>query len=738
MNSIAAAALSSWTVNPAVLSVLLIAAAVYLRGWLRGRAILAEATDPQRLLAFFAGLAAVFLATESPLDTFDSLFLSAHMTQHLLLMMIAPPLILLGHPMLPLLRGLPKSFVKEGLGPFLTWPLLQRVFTALTSPPVALTLFVLSTIAWHLPQFYQLALNSYWWHGAQHACFFWTGLLFWWSVVEPGPRKSKWPLWSKVPYLLFGDIVNTILSAMFVFSGRLLYPHYEAVRASSFTAQEDQTIAGLIMWVPGSIVYLVPAFLIAMQLLLPARPGVKPVRPRTRVKRRTRLGRKSLSLPRLRPAVQAIMLLIAVLVMADGWFGPQATSLNLAGVLPWIHWRGLSILALLAVGNLFCMACPFVLVRDLGRRFLPARMRWPRALRNKWLPAALFILYLWAYEAFNLWDSPMLTAWIIASYFLAALAVDGFFRGASFCKYVCPIGQFHFVSSLVSPREVTIKSAATCQSCRTFDCIRGNQQARGCELDLFQPKKASNLDCTFCLDCVKACPHDNVAILPVMPASTLAQDPYRSSIGRLSKRSDIALLALVFVFGAFANAAGMTAPIMMWEHVWHARLGTYGMPVIVAGFTLACVLIVPASLLSICRALNRAAGVSPEGVARQSRRLLLTLVPLGFTMWAAHLAYHLGTSWGAAWPIVEQRFLGLMGQVAMPMIPAWLTPLQILLLDAGLLLTLYAGWRVVRQSAGKVRVAVALLSPWAAVSLGLYAAGLWILFQPMPMRGMMQ
>src|SRR3569833_340099 len=145
---------------------------------------------------------------------------------------------------------------------------------------------------------------------------------------------------------------------------------------------------------------------------------------------------------RFRPALQVAMLLLAAVVVADGLFGPQTAPLNLAGVLPWIHWRALSIFALLIIGNVFCMSCPFVFVRDLGRIVLPARWRWPRMLRNKWLTVALFVLYLWAYEAFGLWDKPFATALIILGYFAGALVIDGFFRGASFCKYVCPIGQF--------------------------------------------------------------------------------------------------------------------------------------------------------------------------------------------------------------------------------------------------------------------------------------------------------
>ena len=147
--------------------------------------------------------------------------------------------------------------------------------------------------------------------------------------------------------------------------------------------------------------------------------------------------------------------------------------MNLAGVLPWIHWRGFVVLGLLAAGNLFCMACPFTLPRTLARRWLPQGWRWPRRLRSKWLAVVLLVLFLWAYEAFTLWDSPWWTAWIALGYFVAAFVVDGFFRGGAFCKYLCPIGQFNFVQSLVSPLEVRVRDPDVCAACRTRDCIRG-------------------------------------------------------------------------------------------------------------------------------------------------------------------------------------------------------------------------------------------------------------------------
>jgi cytochrome c oxidase assembly factor CtaG len=697
VNDSGVAALTSWSIDPFGCAVLVAVAGIYLRGWLRGRRLVRGEQDYGRLAAFLSGLILLFIATESPLDTFDHFFLAAHMAQHLLLMMLTPPLILLGRPTLPLLRGLPKAFVKEGLGPFLAWPPLRRLLSALVSPPVAWSLFAFSTIFWHLTWAYEAALRSSWLHGLQHASFFWTGILFWWPVVRPGPGKSRWPEWVAIPYLLAADLVNTALSAAFVFSGRVLYPSYEAVRAGGMKVYDDQTLAGLIMWVPGSLVYLIPAMIIAMRLL--SGPVLRnPPERFVRVTRRP--GAKTpklVAVAKLRPFAQIAMLLLAIVVIAHGFFGPQIAPLNLAGVLPWIHWRAFSVLALLVVGNLFCMACPFTLVRDWARKILPASARWPSALRSKWLAAGLIVLYLCAYEVFGFWNSPWLTAWIIVGYFVAAAAVDGIFRGASFCKYVCPIGQFHFVSSLISPREIRVRDQQTCKTCRTYDCIRGNERSRGCELYLFQPKKESNLDCTFCLDCVKACPSQNVALVPVAPASTITRDSYRSSIGKLSRRTDYAALAAVIVFGAFANAAAMTGPVMMWEHRLHARWGAGAMPWIVAAFIVAGAVLLPSLIGFLARLI-----MSREVV----HRLAFALVPVGFAMWMAHLSFHL------AGPLMS---------------------MQIVTLDCGLLLTLYVGWRIGKQYSRGGR-AFGML---AAVACGLYAAGIWILVQPMQMRGMM-
>ena len=138
--------------------------------------------------------------------------------------------------------------------------------------------------------------------------------------------------------------------------------------------------------------------------------------------------------------------------------------------------RGLVVLTLLLAGNFLCMACPLTLPRAIGRRLVSPRWEWPRALRSKWLAIGLLLLFFWAYEAFDPWLSPWWTAWIVVGYFVVAFAVDMSFQGAAFCKYVCPIGQFQFVQTLVSPWQVRVHDANVCATCRTKECMRGGEK----------------------------------------------------------------------------------------------------------------------------------------------------------------------------------------------------------------------------------------------------------------------
>src|SRR5262249_34968444 len=153
-----------------------------------------------------------------------------------------------------------------------------------------------------------------------------------------------------VPYLVFADVQNTALAALLLFAERVLYPHYAAApRFGAQSALEDQAAAGAIMWVPGSIAFLLPAALILWRQLSPARADRTRLRPRPR-------PLDLLALPGLRSAwtrraAQAVLLLLAAAVVADGLFGPSMSPMNLAGVLPWTYWRGVTVVVLIAAGN---------------------------------------------------------------------------------------------------------------------------------------------------------------------------------------------------------------------------------------------------------------------------------------------------------------------------------------------------------------------------------------------------
>ncbi len=758
--TVADAVLASWRLDPVEVLLLLGSLALYLRGFLQLRLQMPERFPVWRAWSFGAGLLTVWVAIASPLDAFAGFLFWTHMTQHLLLMFVAPPLLLMGAPAVPFQRGLPESLARDAVGRILRDRAWSRFFRRLTHPAVCWTAFVVVTWAWHAPALYELALRDSFWHGAEHLCFLGSSLLFWWPVVQPWPSKPHWPRLAMVPYLLLADVQASILSAIFSFSSTPLYQTYaDAPRISSMSALEDQVLAGSLMWVPGTVVLLTALLAVVVDALSPklvARPGLQSsVRQSlfARMRQASAAGRRFdlLQVPglggllrsrRVRRSIQVAMFLLAVLVVADGWWGDPESARNLAGVLPWTYWRAFVVVGLLVAGNIFCFACPFLLPREIARRFLPEGRRWPRALRSKWLAVGLLALYLLAYEVLGIWDSPFWTAWIVVGYFLVALLVDGLFRGAPFCKWVCPIGQFHFIQSMVSPLSVEVRNPTACGDCRTRDCLVGNEVSRGCELNLYLPRKVGSLDCTFCLDCVHACPHDNIGILATSMARETVAPESRSSIGTLSRRPDIAALAMLLISAAFVSAAAMTTPFVGWE-----RAIASGYPWVsreMASLLLLVFLLMglPVVLLAMAAFLSRRLGSLDLELRTIASRFVFPLVPLGLSMWVAHFIFHLGSGWNSAWPVAVRGMRDLGFSLEQPLFilghaSHGLQSLGLLLLDAGLLLSVWRIW----QCAGSLRedpqIAGRIAMPWAALAVAIFLCGVWVTFQPMEMRGLL-
>ena len=242
----------------------------YLRGWFSLRRSSHDLFAPLRLAAFLAGLFSLWIAIGSPLAAFDEASLTVQMIQHILLMLVIPPFVLLGEPSLPLLHGLPQRFVRTTLGPLLRWAPMQSPGKFLTHPLVCWILAAVAVIGWHAPSAFELALRSEAWHEVEHACFLTTSLLFWWLVVQPFPSEVRWPRWSMPLYLFLGTLPGGALGAFLAFSDRVLYPSYnEAPSLFGITPLQDQVFAGALMWVFGLFVCMVPVIFITLKLLSP-------------------------------------------------------------------------------------------------------------------------------------------------------------------------------------------------------------------------------------------------------------------------------------------------------------------------------------------------------------------------------------------------------------------------------------------------------------------------------------
>src|SRR5271169_6726354 len=171
MPSLVQDALQSWIFPASLTLAMTFTGFAYLRGWLHLRSVGANVIPAWRAGSFLLGLFLIWVALGSPLAAFDEELLTVHMIQHLLLMTIAPPLILLGAPVMLLLHGLPRQFVQAILGPVFRWPPTQRVGRIVSQPAVCWLAASATLVGWHVPAAFSKGLQSEWWHVVEHACF---------------------------------------------------------------------------------------------------------------------------------------------------------------------------------------------------------------------------------------------------------------------------------------------------------------------------------------------------------------------------------------------------------------------------------------------------------------------------------------------------------------------------------------------------------------------------------------
>ena len=257
----------AWSFEPAVVVGLSVTAWVYLRGL---RALWRSAAPGHGIRrweagAFAGGWIVLLLALMSPLHRLGAVLFSAHMAQHELLMVVAAPLLVLGRPLVPLVWALPMRW-RRAMGDWATAGPVRGTWELLTLPLVAWTLHAIAIWLWHAPALFDATLRSELIHTLQHLSFLGTGLLFWWALLRGRSGRLGRP--AAVLYLFTTSVHTTVLGALLTFSSRPWYSLYGSSTAAwGLTPVEDQQLAGLIMWVPAGLAYLIAALVIAASWL---------------------------------------------------------------------------------------------------------------------------------------------------------------------------------------------------------------------------------------------------------------------------------------------------------------------------------------------------------------------------------------------------------------------------------------------------------------------------------------
>lgn len=250
----------SWGADPTFLVPVAILTWWYLRG-LRQWPDRSRPHPQWRTAMFLSGIALLVLAQESPLDALAARHLTFHMAQHEVVTMLAVPMLLLGAPATPVLRGMPRWLRQGVVRPVARSPIGRRLYEGLTSPGIAAVAFIATVWAWHLvPGWYDAALRLPALHAFQHATFAATATLFWWNIIEAPPHHPRLEAMPRILYLIVAGAAKDGAAALIVFASTPLYQEYAHVTpVVDWSTLRDQQLGGLVMWVPGTLLMLAVA-----------------------------------------------------------------------------------------------------------------------------------------------------------------------------------------------------------------------------------------------------------------------------------------------------------------------------------------------------------------------------------------------------------------------------------------------------------------------------------------------
>jgi polyferredoxin len=384
-------------------------------------------------------------------------------------------------------------------------------------------------------------------------------------------------------------------------------------------------------------------------------------------------------------AVFLVMLVGYLFAIMAGLVGTQVGNHNFSIVFVWIAWW--AILILVAVpffGRGWCAVCPIPLPGEWLQRgavLTPPdkkpkwlNWRWPKALRNIWLQNISFLLL--ALFSSVLLTTPNITGIVLAAMFFAAIGLSIVFERRSFCRYLCPVGGFIGLYSQTAPLELRIKDKQVCAACEGKPCYNGSANGYGCPWDVFPGGLTKNTYCGLCLECIRTCPHDNIAI---------NARPFSADLAKPSTRMDEAFKAFIMLGSAMIYAGVLLGP---WGTLKDAayNVGTRAWFVYAIVF-LSIIFIMMPSLFALCVTRFENLNVFKKRFATLST----ALIPLGLMFWVAfslsfvltnatYILASLSDPLGFGW-----NLFGTANAAWQPMLTSILAPGQTLALVGGLI-----------------------------------------------------
>lgn len=427
------------------------------------------------------------------------------------------------------------------------------------------------------------------------------------------------------------------------------------------------------------------------------------------------------------PALMLGTLFFFTLALLTGLFGTPAGSRNFGMIFVWIVWWALLIIVLVPFfGRLWCAICPIPAPGEwLQRRGIISRVpgrprtlrwRWPRRLKNIWLQNFGF-LGVALFSAIIL-TRPNVSAWLLLGFVLTGVIFSLLYENRVFCRYICPVGGFIGLYSLLAPLELRVKDTQVCREHTPKDCLIGTENSYGCPWMVFPGNLTRNTYCGLCTECLKACPKDNIA-LNLRPFGV-------DLLVAKERRLDEAYKAFIMLGCALLYSAVLLGP-WGWIKSW-ANMDTLPhWALYAAGFLAINLLLLPGFFWLIVAAARRLAD-QPAPMRKLFVDYAYTLVPLGLAGWIAFSFGFVLVNGSYALIVLSDPFgwgwnlFGTAGVLWTPIWPTLTAFLQVGTLTVGLLFALDIAYRIARQHSQNHHLALLSTLPiasfLAAVTLG--------------------